>query len=133
MNKLLISLGSNEDAETNMSICRNLLAEIFELIIYSDTSVTSPYGKHYKNDFLNQLAFALTEMEIEEVTQKLKLLEKKIGRLPEDKGKGIVKIDIDLIEWNNTIMKEEEWSRDYIALLLPDLQKIISESLHDHR
>lgn len=131
MNKLLISLGSNVDPETNMLLCRNLLNELFDYICFSETSVTTPYGENYKHNFLNQLAYATTEDARDQISLDLKSIEKKLGRHPEDKNNGIVKIDVDLIKWNDSILKKEEWERDYIALLLPSLDKVMTETSHD--
>lgn len=121
MNTALISIGSNEDTERNITLCRELLNSIFSNILYSETSVTKPFGDHYKHDFLNQLALAKTEKDKIEVEQMLKLFEKQMGRDLEDKEKGVVKIDIDLIKWNDTILKKEDWQRSYVADLLPSL------------
>lgn len=133
MNKLLISLGSNEDSEINMSLCRKLLSDMFSFIVFSETSITSPYGNNYKKDFLNQLAFANTDMDEEQVIRSLKAIEKAIGRIPSDKENGIVKIDIDLIMWNNKKKKKDEWDRDYISLLLPSLEQLLDASSHDQK
>lgn len=121
MNTLLISMGSNENSEENMELCRNLLSEIFSTISYSDTSVTKPFGEHYQNDFLNQLALAQTLRNRESVENNLKSLERQIGRSTEDKAKGLIKIDIDLIMWNDEILKKEDWARNYVADLLPSI------------
>lgn len=121
MNTLLISMGSNENSEENMELCRNLLSEIFSTISYSETSVTEPFGDHYQNDFLNQLALAQTLHNREAVENNLKSLERQIGRSAEDKAKGLIKIDIDLIMWNDEIIKKEDWTRSYVADLLPSI------------
>lgn len=123
MNTAVISIGSNEDSEKNVEYCKQLLDSIFTTIHYSDTSITKPYGTQYRHDFLNQLALTETEMDLSEVVKTLKLLEKKMGREVEDKNKGLVKIDIDLIKWNDTIVKEEDWQRNYVTDLLPSLYK----------
>jgi 2-amino-4-hydroxy-6-hydroxymethyldihydropteridine diphosphokinase len=122
MNKVLLSIGPNADRETNLALCHRLLEESFEEINYSGTSVTSPYGVHYKNDFLNQLAIAYTHKNKKEMYLLLKSIENEMGREKADKEKGVVKIDIDLVIWNNNILKPTEISRSYIAGLLPDLQ-----------
>lgn len=123
MNEALISIGSNEDKEANLVLCRKLLHDYFTDITFSDTSITSPYGANYQNDFLNQLAIVNTEKQQEEVSKILKTLEKKMGRTPSDKKNGVVKIDIDLIIWNNEVIKPEDMPRSYIADLLPSLYK----------
>jgi 2-amino-4-hydroxy-6-hydroxymethyldihydropteridine diphosphokinase len=121
MNKVLISIGTNVDRETNLALCRKLLGSAFLRIIYSDTSVTSPYGNTYKNDFLNQLAVVYTDKTKSEVGGILKLLEKDMGRKASDKQKGVVKIDIDLVVWNEEILKPDDLSRSYVVDLLPSL------------
>lgn len=122
MNKALLSIGTNEDKEINLDLCHQLLDNFFEQISYSDTSITTPYGNSYKNDFLNQLAIIYTDRKKEEVYKYLKSIEKQIGRSPLDKEKGIVKIDIDLVIWNDEILKPADISRSYITDLLSSLQ-----------
>ena len=60
MNKALISIGTNVDRKANLALCHELLNAVFPEITYSDTSITTPYGNTYKDDFLNQLAFVYT-------------------------------------------------------------------------
>ena len=121
MNKGLISIGSNTDSKDNLTVCVQLLKDRFERIIFSDTSETKPYGSNYKNDFINQLAYIYTDKEKEEVIDVLKQIEHNMGRTPDDKKKGIVIIDIDLVIWNREILKPEDIKRDYITKLLPGL------------
>lgn len=121
MNKVLLSIGTNDDREANLALCHQLLDNSFEHIHYSKTSITTPYGATYKNDFLNQLAVVYTDKDKEEVALFLKLLEKKIGRNPDDKERGVVKIDIDLVIWNGDVLKPADITRNYIADLLPSL------------
>ncbi|NDV67653.1 hypothetical protein D0T66_01915 [Dysgonomonas sp. 25] len=121
MNVALISLGSNNNREHNIALCNRLLDDIYPDILYSATSVTKPYGERYQHDFLNQLAVIRTDRPYEEVIDTLKSLEKRIGRTPEDKLLGLVRIDIDLIVWNNKILKPEDMHRSYIHDLLPTL------------
>lgn len=122
MNKALLSIGTNEDKELNLDLCHQLLDNSFEQISYSDTSITTPYGNSYKNDFLNQLAIIYTDQKREDVYKLLKSIEIQIGRNPSDKEKGIVKIDIDLVIWNDEILKPADISRSYITDLLSSLQ-----------
>lgn len=124
MNKALISIGSNEDRENNLARCQALLASYFSDIRYSSTSVTSPYGSHYKNDFLNQLALVYTQLEEVSVYNILKQIEKEMGRSISDKEKGIVIIDIDLVIWNEKVLKPIDMERSYVRDLLSDLSSL---------
>ncbi|MDU1892876.1 MAG: 2-amino-4-hydroxy-6-hydroxymethyldihydropteridine diphosphokinase [Dysgonomonas sp.] len=122
MNKVLISIGTNENTEANLLLCHHLLENTFSDIKYSQTSITAPYGVQYKNNFLNQLALLYTKEDIDYTTSLLKSFEKKIGRTPSDKEKGIVKIDIDIVVWNDKVIKPNDISRSYIVDLLPTLR-----------
>lgn len=121
MNKALLSIGTNMDRETNLALCHDELDRLFGDISYSDTSVTAPYGAVYKDDFLNQLAVIYTTKIKEEVYEILKGIEKNIGRNDADKARGKVKIDIDLIIWNDEVLKPADLERSYIVDLLPSL------------
>lgn len=121
MNKALISIGTNENREANLTLCHQLLKTVFEEIHYSDTSITEPYGAKYQNDFLNQLAVAYTQKGKEEIYIQLKTLEKEMGRNTSDKDAGIVIIDIDLVIWNEEILKPTDITRSYVADLLSTL------------
>ncbi len=122
MNKALISIGTNEDREANLALCHHLLDNLFPEIHYSATSLTSPYGVIYKQNFLNQLAVLYTDKGRNETYNLLKSVEREMGRIPSDKANGIVKIDIDLLIWNEEVLKPEDISRNYIADLLPTLE-----------
>lgn len=121
MNTLIISIGSNENSLVNIRLCRIHLYKLFDIIYFSAISVTKPFGDHYQRDFLNQLAIVRTTRELDELNLCLKELEQKIGRKKEDKANGSVKIDIDIVKWNDTILKQNDWERDYVADLLPSL------------
>lgn len=121
MNKALLCIGSNDNGEINLLTAKSLIEKEFGEVIYSNTSITTPYGHSYKDDFLNQLAIFYTNRKQEEVIKILKGIEKQLGRSPEDKLLGLVKIDIDLLCWNNEILKPEDMQRKYVTDLLPTI------------
>lgn len=121
MNSALVSIGSNENPEQNLLGCCRLLAQLFPDILFSKTSVTVPYGNNYKNDFFNCLAVINTDIERQDCVNKLKQLERDMGRTPNDKFKGCVKIDIDLVIWNREVLKPKDLERSYVKDLLLDL------------
>lgn len=124
MNEVLISIGSNINKEKNLTVCQQLLNASFDCIQYSDISITVPYGNNYQDNFINQLAMILTNDEKNVVSNILKSIEKKIGRVPEDKNLGIVKIDVDIIIWNNNVIKPEDITRSYVKDLISTLPSV---------
>ena len=118
MNKALISIGSNENKNVNIEQCRELLNLTFGSVDYSKTSITAPYGQIYREDFLNQLAVINTDKEQVEIQFLLKDIEHKLGRSTFDKETGRVVIDLDLVIWNDKVLKPEDLRRKYVAELL---------------
>ena len=51
---------------------------------------------------------------MEEVKAILKKIEKILGRTQEDKKRGIIAIDIDLLQWNHQVLKPDDLQREYI-------------------
>ena len=116
-NKVILCLGSNQDCESNMSSAGELLRRYFCRISFSDPVYTDPVGLSGSGQFLNQVAVAYTDCRPEEVRLALKTMERTLGRTEERKEKGQIPIDIDLLLWNDEILKPADWAREYIQLL----------------
>lgn len=102
-----------------------MLLEHFPDILFTEEKITEPCGKQYKGLFLNQLAVAYTKTKLDEVNEIAKEIEYLMGRLPEHKEQGIVKIDIDVFGWNNLIVRQEDFTRPYVQLLYPMLEELM--------
>lgn len=118
-NRIILSLGSNQDREQNMEKAVRLLKNSFSPVTFSEPVETEPNGSLAGCPrFLNQVAIACSPLNIEDLTTHLKQIEKEIGRRPEDKFHGSIPIDIDLLQWNDTILKPDDLKRDYIQSAL---------------
>lgn len=71
--------------------------------------------------FANQLIEGTTHLTIEEFIAAIKQAETECGRNEEERRKKIVKIDIDILLYDNIRMHEEDWNRPYIKTLLNEL------------
>lgn len=121
-NRIILSFGSNRNREQNMKLATELLCNTFADIRFSERIETEPYGNLTgAKPFLNQVAIAHTPLSSEEIICRLKEMEREIGRYPEDKSLGIIPIDIDLLKWNDTIIKAHDLHLEYIKSLLIDL------------
>lgn len=108
----IIGLGSNIQAEQNLQKAHALLIRAYPSITFSDVIQTAPFGmKHNQAPFLNQVARFDTEQDIDEVKTSLKIMERFCGRLPDDKENETIHIDIDLIVYNDTILKPIDFAR----------------------
>lgn len=118
MNKYLLCIGSNTDREFNMQKCKEKLSTLYPDIEFSEMIETEPVGDGYIESFFNQLVIIETNEEQSIVDQKLNGIEIELGRLSTDKSNGIVKIDVDLLAVNETIIKQDDFKRPYIPQLL---------------
>lgn len=98
-------MGSNTEAEKYVDMARKLLNAILPDIRWEEPRWTEPVDFPNPALFLNQLATFPTEMSREELHQCFKEIERQCGRLPEDKSQGIVRIDIDLLNYGGECIK----------------------------
>lgn len=118
LNKVIVGLGSNQDKEKNMAHAVKLLCDYFVSIRFSGAVYTEPVNMLNPSLFLNQVAVAFTEEEPYEIIKYFKSVEKQLGRMPEDKLKENIPIDIDLLQWNDRVLKPSDIQRSYIQTAL---------------
>lgn len=121
MNTVILGIGSNYNSRENMQQAVYLLNEHFADIHYSDAIFTEPIGYTNPALFLNQVAIVKTKLSQLETKQLLKDIEKTLGRTPESKISECIPIDIDLLKWNNTILKPDDMLRTYVTACLHSL------------
>ena len=110
----ILCLGSNSDRHTRMEAARKALAISFPDIRFGREMTTEAIGNTFLSPFSNQLALFKTTFSAEEVRSILKQIEKENGRMPEDKAQGVVKLDIDLLIYDNTILKPDDMEKEFI-------------------
>lgn len=121
MHYLLLSVGSNTYAKRNIEKAGQLLKRNIPGLIFTSCMESKPYGKQYKRSFLNILAWSSSELSKEEVIRMAKSIEVQMGRKPEDKAQGRVVVDIDLIQYDNDVLKPTDFERSYVKELLPQV------------
>lgn len=110
----LLCMGSNTNRFTQLSDARKVLSEAFPDIHFGELMETQAIGSGFHSPFSNQLARFTTTLSSESVYNLFKELERHSGRLPGDKAQGIVKLDIDLLTFDNKVLKPEDMKREYI-------------------
>ncbi len=118
MSTILLSIGSNTFAKTNIDKAKRMLSYVFPEIIFSEPILSEPEDESFKYLFRNILASFETEMSQEEIIDKIKQTERAVGRTPKDKYLGKVVIDIDLLKYGEEILRPQDFEKDYIQQLL---------------
>lgn len=125
-NTVIIGMGSNCNPKSHLEFARSNLQTVFPDIVFSRQQQTEPVGfKTNLQPFLNQLALVRTQTDIPEIRKTLKGLEKKAGRKPEDKEHEIVRLDLDILQINDQILKPEELNRSYYQQAMSELQHLL--------
>jgi len=117
---ILLALGSNVAAELHIEQAKARLSAVFPQLRFSRSLITPAIGI-VSPPFINCLAEGYCSVPLEGVLVTLKDIEAQMGSVSEERKKGIVKIDIDLLQFDDTKRKADDWSRDYIQLLLKEL------------
>lgn len=123
-NKAIISIGSNCDRSLNIKQVIEMLQASFPGSRFSTPEITDPINMpEGSKAFLNLVAMIPTSLEKEELIAKLKEIEIELGRDPEDDEEGVIPMDLDLLEWNDDVIKPRDLVRPYIVAGLEELDE----------
>lgn len=121
--KIILSLGSNYEAEQNIQMAEERLSSLFPVICFSRNLESAPYGESDQNlaPFINTVGVGETSLPYHVLVIVAKLLETYLGRTPEHKSSGRIDIDIDILQYGNMRLKADDWMRPYNVILLREL------------
>ena len=122
MHSCLICIGSNYNRKENLLLARRRLTALFPSIRFTGEQETRPLFFRNPALFSNQVAPLFTDAGAERVVKELKTIEKEAGREKEDKKREKVCLDIDLLVFDNRVLKPEDLKRDYILKGLEELK-----------
>ena len=122
MHSCLICIGSNYNRKENLLLARRRLTALFPSIRFTGEQETRPLFFRNPALFSNQVARFYTDADAERVVEELKTIEQEAGREKEDKKREKVCLDIDLLVFDNRVLKPEDLKRDYILKGLEELK-----------
>ena len=117
----IVCIGSNYHKRENLAFARQKLSELFSTICFAPEQETKPLYLKNQTLFSNQVAVFFSEEREEEIIKILKEIEHAAGRQPGDKEEEKVCLDIDLLLYDNRILKPEDWEREYVQRSLSTL------------
>lgn len=124
-NKAIVSIGSNQERTKNVKHVMAMLSKHFPNIRFSTPQLTEPIDlPEDAKPFLNLLALIETELDRETLNARLKKIEEKLGRDPDDDEEGIIPMDLDIIEWNDEVFKPRDMVRPYVVAGLDELDEL---------
>ena len=117
----LVCLGSNKDGHFHLMSAQQALLMHFNEVHMGQIVVTRAEGNIKQADYLNQAARFRTKLCVEDVERILKQIEKKNGRTFNDKMKGSVPLDIDLLVYDDILLRPNDLEKAYVKLALESL------------
>ena len=123
MQQVFVSIGSNIDPRNNMEEARIILGNLFDCT-FSGLYETRAEGFE-GNDFINSVVGFETDLQLIELRDKLKQIEKKMGRIDNQKGMSDRIIDLDIILYGDQVIQDGDFdipSKDienYLFVLEP--------------
>lgn len=119
--RCIICLGSNTESEYYMNCAEEILTDLFPGMRWGEIVETAPEGTETVTPYLNRAAVIETYMTFEEVNRLFKDIEKKCGRTPDGKQRGVIPLDIDLLIFDMKIVKPADIKKDYVRQALGTL------------
>ncbi len=121
MNTAVVGLGSNINSHQNIKKARALISKAHNIIAESKFVQTEPIGYKKQADFTNGAFLILTTLNKEGFQSFLKKVEAKIGRKPTPNRFGPRVIDLDLLVWNNEVVGQDFYNRDFMQRAVLEL------------
>lgn len=121
MNECIIGIGSNIEADKNISEMLELLKQKVKVVEISSFIQTKPLGITDQPDFTNGAVKIQTKLSEEKLKKFLKDIEDKMGRDRSQPKFGPRCIDLDVIIWNEKIIDPDYYSRDFLKKSVDEL------------
>ena len=103
MHRIILSIGTNFNRESNAKLVKEIISEAFHKVQFSEELLTNPVG-----DVL--------------IVAKTKQMETQCGNTEFLRNEGKIAMDIDLLKYNDQRFHESDWSRDYVKKLIKQFE-----------
>lgn len=120
---VIICLGSNYGDRTwNIRLAIRSLTKILEGEILVSELIESPSETGIGFPYFNAVMTGKTEMEYERLHNFCKHIESKAGRTPDRQRAGEIVLDVDIVVFDGTVMKEAEYYSCYFKKCIGHLK-----------
>ena len=116
MSKVLIAIGSCHRQPVYMAWSLGVLRSLLSDLKLSRTIWTKDVHGSSRL-YMNRLAAGITQLSADQLERALKMAEQQAQRTKEH-----ITLDLDLLEYDGHRRHQDDWSRPYVARLLPDFR-----------
>lgn len=114
MNTCIIGIGSNIDAEKSIPQAIRILTHDVHVLQTSTMLKTKPIGFTDQHDFTNGAVKIETKWSLKKLNKYLKKVEDQLGRDRSQIKFGPRTIDLDIMVWNDEIVDQDYYTRDFL-------------------
>ena len=118
----ILCLGLNINYEKGIHIATRELEKHFPTIRWATPVWTEPINFCNPNLFYNQVAELTTSLPLKEVRALCKSIEILCHRTPEAKAQGLIHMDIDILSFDEDILKPKDWALPYVQKGIQELR-----------
>ncbi|MBN2165803.1 MAG: 2-amino-4-hydroxy-6-hydroxymethyldihydropteridine diphosphokinase [Marinilabiliaceae bacterium] len=117
-NKVIVSIGSNINAQNNISKAFDLINKYIDVDNITPLEQTLPIGIEEQAEFTNGALIGITRLSFENLRLRLKDIENELGRDRTRPKFGPREIDLDIVEWNGKIVDVDYYTRDFLQRMV---------------
>lgn len=122
MSTAIIGLASNrKEGEEILHQTIEKLSRDFRSARFSNCYLTDPVGSCSKRMYWNCTGIIETDLDLDTLKNSFKTMERESGRTPDSKLTGDIPLDIDVIVWDNHIIRPRDWEQPYFQTGLKQL------------
>ena len=121
--RVILALGTNVNQERNMKQVRRLLADTWPDMKFTTPKWTQPIGMA-TDLFYNCLAYTEVDESLEELTEKVKNMERICGNSEAERSRNRIQMDIDILLYGDNKLHIDDWQRDYVQELMNEIEFI---------
>lgn len=119
--RVILALGTNVNQERNMKQVRRLLVDTWPDMKFTTPKWTQPIGMA-SDLFYNCLAYTEVEESLEELTEKVKNMERICGNTRAERSLNRIQMDIDILLYGDNKLHIDDWQRDYVQELMNEIE-----------
>lgn len=121
--RVILALGTNVNQERNMKQARQLLVDTWPDMKFTTPKWTQPIGMSSAL-FYNCLAYTEVEESLEELTKKVKNMERICGNTGAERSLNRIQMDIDILLYGDNKLHIDDWQRNYVQELMNEIEFI---------
>lgn len=120
VHRIILAIGTNAGQEANMKRATGLLERTVTDMRCSRALWTKPIGID-SDSFLNRIVAGTSVLKRDELQEEIRRIERECGRNAVEKERGIVRMDIDVLKYDDRTEHPDDWEREYVKLLIKEI------------